>query len=87
MTGTIQPQRRADTATLLTLLVVPAFYDSIEIATERMVAKFKRRLGHGNAVVAFATTFGEAVLALLMLSGLYRAVIGRFHRPTSQATP
>ena len=65
------------TATMLTLLVVPAFYDSIEIASERMVAKFRRRLGQRNAVVAFATTFGEAVLALLMLRCLYRAVAAR----------
>ncbi|MET0717735.1 MAG: efflux RND transporter permease subunit, partial [Pseudoxanthomonas sp.] len=65
------------TATVLTLLVVPAFYDSIEIARERMVAKFRRRLGQRHAVVAFATTFGEAVLALLMLRGLYRAVTQR----------
>jgi hypothetical protein len=65
------------TATMLTLLVVPAFYDSIEIAAERMLAKFRRRLGQRNAVVAFATTFVEAVLALLMLRGLYRAVTQR----------
>jgi HAE1 family hydrophobic/amphiphilic exporter-1 len=65
------------TATMLTLLVVPAFYDSIEIASERMMAKFRRRLGQRNAVVAFVTTFGEAVLALLMLRGLYRALAGR----------
>jgi HAE1 family hydrophobic/amphiphilic exporter-1 len=65
------------TATMLTLLVVPAFYDSIEIASERMVAKFRRRQAAGNALAAFATTFGEALLALLMLRGLYRAVTGR----------
>ena len=65
------------TATLLTLLVVPAFYDSIEIASERMVAKFRRRQAAGNALAAFAVTFGEALLALLMLRGLYRAVTGR----------
>lgn len=65
------------TATVLTLLVVPAFYDSIEIASERMLAKFRRQLGQRNAVVAFVATFGEAVLALLMLRGLYRAVASR----------
>ncbi|MFC5500024.1 efflux RND transporter permease subunit [Caenimonas terrae] len=65
------------TATMLTLLVVPAFYDSIEIAAERMVAKFRRRLGQRNAVVAFAATLVEAVLALLLLRGLYRVLAGR----------
>ncbi len=31
------------TSTVLTLLVVPTFYDSIEIAHDRMLAKFRRR--------------------------------------------
>ena len=31
------------TSTLLTLLVVPTFYDSIEIARDRMIAKYQRR--------------------------------------------
>ncbi len=65
------------TATVLTLLVVPAFYDSIEIASERMIAKFRQRVGRGNAIVAFATTLVEAVLALLLLRGLYRALAVR----------
>jgi HAE1 family hydrophobic/amphiphilic exporter-1 len=31
------------TSTLLTLLVVPTFYDSIEIARDRALAKYHRR--------------------------------------------
>src|SRR5262249_36590476 len=31
------------TSTLLTLLVVPTFYDSIEIARDRAIAKYRRR--------------------------------------------
>src|SRR5678815_6145712 len=33
------------TSTLLTLLVIPSFYDSIEIMRERWVARFRRFLG------------------------------------------
>jgi HAE1 family hydrophobic/amphiphilic exporter-1 len=63
------------TSTFLTLLVIPAFYDSIEIARDRMVAKFRRREDRGNAFVAFAATLAEAVLALLMLRVLYRTAM------------
>jgi hydrophobic/amphiphilic exporter-1 (mainly G- bacteria), HAE1 family len=65
------------TSTLLTLLVVPTFYDAIEIARDRAIAKFRRRAERGNAVVAFFTTLMEAVLALLFLRGLYRLAKGR----------
>jgi hydrophobic/amphiphilic exporter-1 (mainly G- bacteria), HAE1 family len=60
------------TATLLTLLVVPAFYDSIEVAHDRMLAKFHLRASRRPAFIAFLLTFGEAVLTLLTLRWLYR---------------
>ena len=60
------------TATVLTLLVVPAFYDSIEIARDRLVAKFKWRVAKGNPVVAFFVTGVEALLTLLMIRGAWR---------------
>jgi HAE1 family hydrophobic/amphiphilic exporter-1 len=56
---------------------VPAFYDSIEIARDRMFAKFQRRQTQGNPVVAFALTAMEAVAALLMVRGLYRVLASR----------
>jgi hydrophobe/amphiphile efflux-1 (HAE1) family protein len=62
------------TSTLLTLLVVPTFYDSIEIARDRMVAKFQRRALAGNGLLAFLQTLVEAVLTLLMLRVLYRGL-------------
>ncbi len=68
------------TATLLTLLVVPAFYDSIEIARDRMFAKFRRRMAARNPFVAFVQTGVEAVLALTMVRGLYRLVTGAGQR-------
>ncbi|MDD2919188.1 efflux RND transporter permease subunit [Rhodoferax sp.] len=64
------------TSTLLTLLVVPTFYDSIEIARDRALAKFHQRAAGGNAFVAFVMTLGEALLALLLLRWVYRMVKG-----------
>jgi hypothetical protein len=57
--------------------VVPAFYDSIEIARDRMFAKFRRRQEQGNPVAAFVLTAVEAVAALLLVRGLYRVVLRR----------
>jgi hydrophobic/amphiphilic exporter-1 (mainly G- bacteria), HAE1 family len=55
------------TSTLLTLLVVPSFYDSIEIARDRMLAKFHRRVPRWTFVGAFVLTFVEALCTLLLL--------------------
>jgi hydrophobic/amphiphilic exporter-1 (mainly G- bacteria), HAE1 family len=60
------------TATMLTLLVVPSFYDSIEIAHDRMLAKFHLRTTQRPAFVAFLLTFGEALVTLLTLRWFYR---------------
>ncbi|MGZ5100851.1 MAG: efflux RND transporter permease subunit [Usitatibacter sp.] len=60
------------TSTLLTLLVVPTFYDSIEISRDRAIAKFRRRAQRRNPLVAFVLTFFEALLTLLLLRFLYR---------------
>ena len=60
------------TSTMLTLLVVPTFYDSIEIARDRMVAKFKRREVRWNTLLAFVLTFVEAILALTFVRLVYR---------------
>jgi hypothetical protein len=62
------------TSTLLTLLVTPSFYDSIEIARERAVAKFHSREARMNPFLAFITTFGEAIATLLFLRWLYRSI-------------
>ena len=68
------------TSTVLTLLVIPTFYDSIEIARERVVAKFRSRSINLNPLVAFGMTFGEAILALLLVRPLYR-LVSRSARP------
>ena len=60
------------TATLLTLLVVPTFYDAIEIARDRALDKYRDRAGRQPAGLAFGLTLAEALLTLLFLRGLYR---------------
>ncbi len=62
------------TSTLLTLLVVPTFYDSIEISRDRAIAKFARRAARWNPAFAFAATLAEALLTLVLVRYLYRAV-------------
>jgi HAE1 family hydrophobic/amphiphilic exporter-1 len=62
------------TSTLLTLLVIPTFYDSIEIARERAVAKFHRRSERMNPALAFLMTFGEAILTLVFVRFLARMI-------------
>jgi len=59
-------------STLLTLLVVPSFYDSIEIASDRASAKLHARADLGNPVLAFLMTLFEGVFAVLGLRALYR---------------
>jgi multidrug efflux pump subunit AcrB len=68
------------TSTMLTLLVVPTFYDSIEIARDRMVAKFHRRVERFTAVPAFVMTFVEAILTLVAVRLVFRSIVkaGRF---------
>jgi len=68
------------TSTLLTLLVIPSFYDSIENARDHAVAKFRAREQRWNAGLAFVLTLLEAVATLLMLRLLWRgagAALGR----------
>jgi multidrug efflux pump subunit AcrB len=62
------------TSTLLTLLVIPTFYDSIEISRERAVAKFHARAERMNPFLAFLATLGEALCTLLLLRFVYRRV-------------
>ncbi len=63
------------TSTILTLLVVPTFYDSIEIARDHALAKFHRRAARWPVLLAFFATLGEAVLALLLVRLAYRLLM------------
>lgn len=60
------------TSTILTLLVIPTFYDSIEIARDRAIAKYHRRTERMNALLAFLLTFTEALFTLLLVRFGYR---------------
>ena len=68
------------TSTFLTLLVIPSFYDSIELTHDRLVAKFKRREQRWNVAVAFVLTAVESVLALLLVRLVWRLMVRIFNR-------
>jgi multidrug efflux pump subunit AcrB len=63
------------TSTILTLLVVPTFYDSIEIARDRMIAKLRSRAERYNAVLAFIVTMLEVLMTLTFMRLMYRGVM------------
>ena len=63
------------TSTILTLLIVPTFYDSIEIARDHAVAKFRRRAERFTVVGGFVLTLIEAVLALVLARFAFRLVM------------
>jgi HAE1 family hydrophobic/amphiphilic exporter-1 len=62
------------TSTFLTLLVVPSFYDSIEVSRDNMVAKYGRREARWNPFFAFVVTFLEALATLVGLRLVWRLV-------------
>jgi len=68
------------TSTVLTLLVIPSFYDSIETARDGAVAKFSRRSDSSNPFWAFVLTGLEVILTLLMLRWLWRGVLTIRHK-------
>jgi HAE1 family hydrophobic/amphiphilic exporter-1 len=59
-------------STLLTLLVVPSFYDSIEINTERAKLKFRARAVLYNPFFAFLQTAAELLLTITFKRFLFR---------------
>jgi hydrophobic/amphiphilic exporter-1 (mainly G- bacteria), HAE1 family len=68
------------TSTFLTLLVVPSFYDSIEIARDSAIAKFRRRVPRFTALGAFVMTLLEALLALVFVRLVYRLLMTLLRR-------
>ena len=67
------------TSTILTLLVVPSFYDSIEIARDRMMAKMHRRAERMSQILAFGLTMLEALLTLLGIRLVFRLSLKLFN--------
>jgi hypothetical protein len=72
---------------MLTLLVVPTFYDSIEIARDRMFAKFHRRADRLHALPAFVMTFVEAILTLTFVRLVYRLLMTVGRKVTGRRAP
>jgi HAE1 family hydrophobic/amphiphilic exporter-1 len=64
------------TSTLLTLLVIPSLYDSIEIARDHALEKARRRSKHWNPAVGVALTLLEVLATLTLLRLLWR-LLGR----------
>ena len=58
--------------------MIPSFYDSVEIARDRAVAKYQRRAGHWNSAFAFVVTLLEAILTLLLLRMVWRLLARGF---------
>jgi hypothetical protein len=75
------------TSTLLTLLVVPTFYDSIEVKRDSMFAKYHAREARWNPALAFLATFFEAIFALLGLRAIYRVAKRLWVRVRGRGTP
>jgi hydrophobic/amphiphilic exporter-1 (mainly G- bacteria), HAE1 family len=75
------------TSTVLTLLVVPSFYDSIEISRDRMIAKYHRRVPKRGVALAFLQTGVEAVLTLLLVRFVWRTLRSLWRRLTGRANP
>lgn len=63
------------TSTILTLLMIPTFYDSIEIASERLVAKYNRRAEQRGTLVSTVFTAVEVILTLIFLRLIYRSLM------------
>ena len=68
------------TSTLLTLLMVPTFYDSIEISRDRAIAKFHLREAKWgwtkfNTLFAFVVTLIEALFTVILVRFVYRWVL------------
>ena len=61
------------TSTVLTLLVIPSFYDSIETSRDRAVAKFRGREQRWNPFFAFVVTLLEGLLTLVFVRFVWRS--------------
>jgi HAE1 family hydrophobic/amphiphilic exporter-1 len=55
------------TSTLLTLLMVPSFYDSLEIFREQMGVKLRQRRDERGSALALAMCVGEVLLRILLV--------------------
>jgi HAE1 family hydrophobic/amphiphilic exporter-1 len=75
------------TSTVLTLLMVPTFYDSIEISKDRMGVKFRNRAARWPVAVAGLVTLGEAILTVTLLRFVYRLIMKAVYKLTGRGGP
>jgi HAE1 family hydrophobic/amphiphilic exporter-1 len=75
------------TSTILTLLVVPTFYDSIEIKSDNMAAKFHARSERYHALPAFFMTLLEVIFFLTFIRLIYRMVMKLVRFVTGRRRP
>jgi hypothetical protein len=75
------------TSTVLTLLVIPSFYDSIELNWDRLGYKFKARTALYNPILAFLVTFGEFLMTIFFFRFIYRCVRFLFGRQSPSEHP
>ncbi|QPF74266.1 efflux RND transporter permease subunit [Roseateles sp. DAIF2] len=64
------------TSTFLTLLMVPSFYDSIEIMRDHLIEKFKRREARWNTGVSVLLCMLEMIAFLTLLRFVFRLLRG-----------
>jgi HAE1 family hydrophobic/amphiphilic exporter-1 len=70
------------TSTMLSLVLIPAFYDGIETLRERIAAKFSRRKKSWTAFPAFVFTLMEALAALTLMRLVFRTLVSAVSRTT-----
>jgi HAE1 family hydrophobic/amphiphilic exporter-1 len=63
------------TSTLLTLLMVPTFYDSIEIKKDSAIVKLHRRAERFGMILAVVSIVIEFMLFLVLLRFVFRSVV------------
>lgn len=68
------------TSTFLTLLMVPSFYDSIEIMRDHLGLKFARREARWGSLVAGLLCFLEVLAFLTLVRFVYRLLRGAVRR-------
>jgi len=68
------------TSTLLTLLVIPSFYDTIELKREHLIEKFLVRQARWNVVTSVGLTGLEVLATLVGVRLIYRGLRAIFGR-------
>jgi HAE1 family hydrophobic/amphiphilic exporter-1 len=63
------------TSTFLTLLVIPSFYDSIEIKRDSLVRKTRERMARWNPFFGFLVSFVEVLLWLTFVRLVWRLLV------------